>query len=157
MTSVSANPYYTFFMSTICFVEDIFFSLFSVSLTDTKTPNLTAYLDTFFSLMDLEYGADDARGGTHGRIQHVHVLRRCVHLLRLAIPTSRTYSKLPLITQFPIPIELSNKNTTISSLRLCDNTYILLTLYPQRNNRGISDIPPRHPHFTKITCPCSSY
>jgi hypothetical protein len=30
-------------------------------------------------------------------------------------------------------------------------TYIPLTLYPRRGSRGISDIPPRHPRFTKIT------
>jgi hypothetical protein len=29
-------------------------------------------------------------------------------------------------------------------------TYIPLTLYPRRDSRGISDIPPRHPRFTKI-------
>jgi hypothetical protein len=28
-------------------------------------------------------------------------------------------------------------------------TYIPLTLYPRRGSRGISDIPPRHPCFTK--------
>jgi hypothetical protein len=28
--------------------------------------------------------------------------------------------------------------------------YIPLTLYPRKGSRGISDIPPRHPHFTKI-------
>jgi hypothetical protein len=31
------------------------------------------------------------------------------------------------------------------------HTYIPLTLYPQRGSRGISDIPPRYPHFTKIS------
>jgi hypothetical protein len=31
-----------------------------------------------------------------------------------------------------------------------NNTYILLTLYPQRGSRGISDIPPRCICFTKI-------
>jgi hypothetical protein len=30
------------------------------------------------------------------------------------------------------------------------HTYIPLTLYPRRSNRGISDIPPRHPCFTNI-------
>jgi hypothetical protein len=29
--------------------------------------------------------------------------------------------------------------------------YIPLTLYPRRGSRGISNIPPRHPHFTKIS------
>jgi hypothetical protein len=29
--------------------------------------------------------------------------------------------------------------------------YIPLTLYPRRGSRGISDIPPRHPRFTKIS------
>jgi hypothetical protein len=31
------------------------------------------------------------------------------------------------------------------------HTYILLTLYPRRDSRGISDIAPRHPRFTKIS------
>jgi hypothetical protein len=31
------------------------------------------------------------------------------------------------------------------------HTYIPLTLYPRRGSRGISNIPPRHPHFTKIS------
>jgi WD40 repeat protein len=31
-------------------------------------------------------------------------------------------------------------------------TYIPLTLYPRRGSRGISDILPRHPRFTKISC-----
>jgi hypothetical protein len=31
------------------------------------------------------------------------------------------------------------------------HTYIPLTLYPQRGSRGISDISPRHPLFTKIS------
>jgi hypothetical protein len=31
------------------------------------------------------------------------------------------------------------------------NTYIPLTLYRLRGSRGISDIPPRHPRFTKIS------
>jgi hypothetical protein len=31
------------------------------------------------------------------------------------------------------------------------HTYIPLTLYPRRGSRGISDIPPRHPRFTKIS------
>jgi hypothetical protein len=30
------------------------------------------------------------------------------------------------------------------------HTYIPLTLYPRRGSRDISDILPRHPHFTKI-------
>jgi hypothetical protein len=30
------------------------------------------------------------------------------------------------------------------------NTYISLTLYPRRGSIGISDVPPRHPRFTKI-------
>jgi hypothetical protein len=30
------------------------------------------------------------------------------------------------------------------------HTYIPLTLYPRRGSRSISDIPPRHPRFTKI-------
>jgi hypothetical protein len=30
-------------------------------------------------------------------------------------------------------------------------TYIPLTLYPRRGRRFISDIPKRHPRFTKIT------
>jgi hypothetical protein len=30
------------------------------------------------------------------------------------------------------------------------HTYIPLTLYPRRGSRGISNIPPRHPRFTKI-------
>jgi hypothetical protein len=29
-------------------------------------------------------------------------------------------------------------------------SYIPLTLYPRRDSRGISDIPPRRPCFTKI-------
>jgi hypothetical protein len=29
------------------------------------------------------------------------------------------------------------------------HTYISLTLYPRRGSRGISDIPPRRPRFTK--------
>jgi hypothetical protein len=28
--------------------------------------------------------------------------------------------------------------------------YIPLTLYPLRGSRGVSDIPPRHPQFTKM-------
>jgi hypothetical protein len=31
------------------------------------------------------------------------------------------------------------------------HTYIPLTLYARRGSRGISDIPPRHPRFTKIS------
>jgi hypothetical protein len=31
------------------------------------------------------------------------------------------------------------------------HTYIPLTLYPRRGSRGISDIPPRPPRFTKIS------
>jgi uncharacterized Zn-finger protein len=31
------------------------------------------------------------------------------------------------------------------------DTYIPLTHYPRRGSRGISDIPPRHPRFTKIS------
>jgi hypothetical protein len=31
------------------------------------------------------------------------------------------------------------------------HTYIPLKLYPRRGSRGISDIPPRHPPFTKIS------
>jgi hypothetical protein len=31
------------------------------------------------------------------------------------------------------------------------HTYISLTPYPRRGSRGISDIPPRHPRFTKIS------
>jgi hypothetical protein len=31
------------------------------------------------------------------------------------------------------------------------HTYIPLTLYPRRGSRGISNIPPRHPRFTKIS------
>jgi hypothetical protein len=31
------------------------------------------------------------------------------------------------------------------------HTYIPLTLYPQRGCRGISNIPPKHPRFTKIS------
>jgi hypothetical protein len=31
------------------------------------------------------------------------------------------------------------------------NIYILLSFYPRKGDRGISDIPPRHPRFTKIT------
>jgi hypothetical protein len=31
------------------------------------------------------------------------------------------------------------------------HTYIPLTLYPRRGSRGISNIPPRYPHFTKIS------
>jgi hypothetical protein len=32
-----------------------------------------------------------------------------------------------------------------------DLHYIPLKLYPRNGNRGISDIPPRRPRFTKIT------
>jgi hypothetical protein len=31
------------------------------------------------------------------------------------------------------------------------HTYIPLTPYPQRGSRGISDIPTRHPRFTKVS------
>jgi hypothetical protein len=31
------------------------------------------------------------------------------------------------------------------------HSYIPLTLYPLRGSRGVSDIPPRHPRFTKIS------
>jgi hypothetical protein len=31
------------------------------------------------------------------------------------------------------------------------HTHIPLTLYPRRGSRGISDIPPRLPRFTKIS------
>jgi hypothetical protein len=34
--------------------------------------------------------------------------------------------------------------------------YIPLTLYPRRGSRGISDINPRHPRFTKISYECST-
>jgi hypothetical protein len=30
-------------------------------------------------------------------------------------------------------------------------TYMPFTLYPRRGSRDISDIPARHPHFTKMT------
>jgi hypothetical protein len=39
---------------------------------------------------------------------------------------------------------------TGSTQSTSNNTYIPLTLYPRRGSRGISDIPPRHPRFTKI-------
>jgi hypothetical protein len=38
-----------------------------------------------------------------------------------------------------------------SKLFLHTYTYITLTLYPRRGSRGISDIPPNHSHFAKIT------
>jgi hypothetical protein len=39
----------------------------------------------------------------------------------------------------------------IASALLLPYTYIPLTLYPRRGSRGISDIPLRHPRFTKIS------
>jgi hypothetical protein len=39
--------------------------------------------------------------------------------------------------------------TAIRKSRICIHTYIPLTLYPRTGSRGISDIPPRHPRFTK--------
>jgi hypothetical protein len=41
---------------------------------------------------------------------------------------------------------------TTRGILLINNTYIhTLTLDPRRGNRGILDIPPRRPRFTKIT------
>ena len=41
-----------------------------------------------FSLVHLEEDADDPGDGTEGGVEHVAVLRRCVHLLRLAVSHS---------------------------------------------------------------------
>jgi hypothetical protein len=50
--------------------------------------------------------------------------------------------------------KLRPSTTTVNMYRYLSilvNTYIPLTLYPRRGSRGISDIPPRHPRFIKIT------
>jgi hypothetical protein len=38
----------------------------------------------------------------------------------------------------------------INNITTFTGTYIPLTLYPRRDSRSISDIPPRRPRFTKI-------
>lgn len=43
------------------------------------------HLDTGFRLMDLQYRADHACHGAHRRVQHVDVIRRGVHFLRLTV------------------------------------------------------------------------
>jgi hypothetical protein len=48
----------------------------------------------------------------------------------------------------------SHYNQFQSRMSTCPSsvcTYISLTLYPRRDSRGISDIPPRYPRFTKIS------
>jgi hypothetical protein len=70
---------------------------------------------------------------------------------------------------FIIQLQYNRKDTDsfrscslrVFSFRVCKNikvpkdTYILtnipLTIYPRRGSRGISDIPPKHPRFTKIS------
>jgi hypothetical protein len=38
----------------------------------------------------------------------------------------------------------------MARLSICVYTYIPLMLYPRKGSRGISDIPPRRPRFSKI-------
>jgi hypothetical protein len=73
-----------------------------------------------------------------------------VMLLRVVVSLRTLLRRVPCATIFVV---LRYKFCT------CFNYYglklytycIPLTLYPRKGSRGISDIPPRHPRFTKIS------
>jgi hypothetical protein len=44
-----------------------------------------------------------------------------------------------------------NLGTPLQREEFIIHTYIPLTIYPRRGSRGISNIPPRYPRFTKIS------
>jgi hypothetical protein len=58
-------------------------------------------------------------------------------------------------TQTDVPQEIMDclENCFNDQWNMSSNihTYLPLTLYPRRGSRGISDIPLRHPRFTKIS------
>jgi hypothetical protein len=56
----------------------------------------------------------------------------------------RTLVKITVKKQFLARIQCDSSAVIILHI------YITLTLCPQRGSRGISDIPPRRPRFTKI-------
>jgi hypothetical protein len=75
-------------------------------------------------------------------------------LLTKALDTGQSLapSFIKSIVKNARPVRLSSTEKGREST--CGKTYskyIPLTLYPRRGSRGISDITPRHPRFTKIS------
>jgi hypothetical protein len=59
------------------------------------------------------------------------------------------HTKLPLETLYLFKEPIYNPLGSFKDV--CIRTYIPLTLYLRRGSKGISNVPPRHPRFTKIS------
>jgi hypothetical protein len=69
----------------------------------------------------------------------------------IAINLNNIYGREKCFFFFFLSRTLQNNLFHILQWWIIIHTYIPLTLYPRRDNRGISNIPLRHPHFTKIS------
>jgi hypothetical protein len=84
--------------------------------------------------------------------RHAHA-HKCLHCAGIKPASScatgdySDYCAISVVCQFYWLIFLRFETRRILAI----HTYIPLTLYPLRGSRGISDIPPRHPRFTKIS------
>jgi hypothetical protein len=105
-------------------------------------------LDLLGELGDLHehaFEGDDDDAGEHASWQ---LLEERAHPQQHAHHQQRTHRR----RQTRLATCLRARTHTLHSVRFLHTyTYIPLTLYPRRGSRGISDIPPRRPRFTKIT------
>jgi hypothetical protein len=110
----------------------------------------------FFLCVIHKVGLCPSSGDINSLMMKVH--RRRLSVTHLFVYENETYNYNTYQDQeynFPTYIHTTHIRTYFLSIeKNMDQenfpTYIPLTLYPRRGSRGISDIPPRHPRFTKI-------